>query len=447
MSLIKNLFKGVEGILLGQLDSVINEAKNPKSSVHFQPGDIDIVDILLMSEDQERTYSLMNQCVGFEVFESILSPTIFAELIIADSMALLETFPIGNGEYVKIVFKTPRNKGAPTNFLLRVNKIENKQINETNKRLTYTLQCVSAELIINSKTSTTLRGQDNISTLITNVLNDQLETSKPIFIDPTSGVEKVLLTGMKPFQIIDYLRQRAVSNQYLSSSFCFFENRKGFVFTTIERLFEQAFKEDDTDKLFFFDTSRKDRGDNVTYRNIIAFNQIQFGDIISTIEGGGLNNQVQEFDMITGNVNRVTYTDNIGADSFRSTSPTGTSSKSSTFTSNHGRSTSVTKLIPKRSDKPSGQIAEKISRTQAYAQKISQNIVQIHIYGDSDISAGDVIQCRLPSGADDKENEGVSRLTAGFYLVAKVRHMVLNNDRPQYTQALELIKSDLEEAR
>lgn len=445
MSLVKNLFKDVEKVLLGVVVGAFAEALNVKAPTNFQPGDVQLEDIVLISEDQQRTYSLMSQCVGFDIYESILSPIMFAELVVADSIGLLQNFPINGTEYIKITFKTPKNKGSPAQFLMRVNGIENKQVNESNKRLTYTIKCVSSELIENSRTQQSLVGTDNISTLVKNVMEDQLETSKPLFIDDTSGIEKVLLTRMTPFQIIDYLRQRAVSSTYLSSSFCFFENRKGFHFTTIEKLFEQAFKEDDTDKLFFFDTSRKDAGENVTMRNIIAYNQIQFGDTVSQIKSGGLNNQVQQFDLITGDVRKVTYTDNIGADEFKSTSPTGTSSKPTTFTKNHGRTTTVTKIIPVRSDKLAGEIAEKISRTQAYAQKISQNIVQIHIYGDSDISVGDVIRCRFPSGADDKDGQGTSRFTSGYYLVSKLRHIVLNTDRPQYTQALELIKSDIEE--
>jgi hypothetical protein len=445
MSLIKNLFADVEKMLLGTVGAALAEALNVKSPSKFQPGDVELVDIVLLSEDQERTYSLMTQCVGFDVYESILSPVMFAELVIADSIGLLQNFPILGGEFIKLSFKTPKNKGTPASFLFRVKGIENKQVNESNKRLTYTITCVSSELIINSKTNQSLVGTDNISTLIKNTLEDQLETNKPLFIDATAGMEKVVLTRMTPFQIIDYLRQRAVSTTYLSSSFCFFENRKGFHFTTIEKLFEQAYKDDDSDKLFFFDTSRKDGGENVTMRNIIAYNQMQYGDVIAQIRGGGLNNQVHQFDIITGDVREVTYTDNLGADQFKSTSPTGTSSKPSTFTKNHGRSTSVNKLIPGRSDKPTGELAEKISRTRAYAQKISQNIVQIHIYGDSDISVGDVIRCRFPSGADDKDGQGTSRFTSGYYLVSKVRHIVLNTDRPQFTQALELIKSDLEE--
>lgn len=452
MSLIKDIFKSVERALLGEIigaiEGALSEGANRKSVSKFQPGDVELIDIILMSDDQERAYSLMTQCVGFDVYESILSPVMFAELTIADSTGLLQNFPINGGEYVKLSFKTPQNKGAPVQYLMRVNRIENKQVNESNKKITYTLQCVSAELLTNSKSLVSFKVEATISDIINNILSNDLQTAKPRFIDPTAGIEKLLITRMTPFQAIDFVRQKAVSSQYQSSSFCFYENRKGFNFTTIERLFEQGAKDVEsgtTDKIFFFDTSRKDSAENVTMRNIIAYNQMQFADTMSQIKSGGLNNQVQQFDIITGDVKKVTYTDNIGADQFKASSSTSANKNQSSFVSNHGRTTTVTKIVPARSDKPATELAEKLTKTRAYAQKIAQNIVQIHIYGDSDVNIGDVIECRFPSGSDDKANAGMSRLDSGNYLVSKIRHIVLNTDRPQYTQALELIKGDLQE--
>ena len=152
MSLIKNLFHDVEKVLLGAAIGALSEALNVKSPSKFQPGDVELVDIVLLSEDQQRTYSLMKQVIGMDVYESILSPSMFAELIVADSIGLLQNFPILGGEYIKISFKTPKNKGKPAEFLFRVKGIENKSVNESNKRLTYTITCVSSELINNSKT-------------------------------------------------------------------------------------------------------------------------------------------------------------------------------------------------------------------------------------------------------------------------------------------------------
>jgi hypothetical protein len=449
MSFIKNIFNDVEKILYGAVATALNEGLNTKApSKTVVPGDVELIDILLLSEDQSRTYSLMSQVVSLEVFESVTSPVMFAELHIADSIGLLQSFPIIGEEYVKISFKTPKNKGQPATYLFRVNQVKNKTVNDSNKRLSYTLQLCSSELIKNSNVLLTKKQTENISNIIRSIMEDDIDTQKPVNIDTTIGIEEILLTRLQPFKAIDMLRQRAVSGEFKSSSFCFFENRKGFNFTTIERMMDVGGKQIESgnhDKVFFFDTSRKDSIENVTMRNILAYNQLTFTDTISKVASGGLNNQIQQFDLITGDLKKVTYTDNIGADQFKKTTSTAVGQNTTNFTKNHGRTTSVTKVVPIRTDKPPVQVTEKLSILQAYAQKITQNIVLIHIYGDSDINAGDMIECRFPTGIDSEKDKGVSRLDSGSYLVSKVRHIILNGDRPQYTMALELIKGDLQE--
>jgi hypothetical protein len=452
MSLIRNLFESVERSLFGAVASAVvgafQDGANAKSPSDYQPGDVTLTDIVLMSEGQDRVYSLMKQCVGFDIYESIMSPVMFAEVVISDSMGLLQSFPIIGEEYIKISFSTPKLKGAPATFLFRVNSVKDKKVTESTNKITYTLQCVSAELIHNSKQLVNIKESNTADNIIKRIFEEFLPSQKQLNIASTSGILDVLITRYAPLQAIDYVRQKAISSRYESSSFCFYENRNGFNFVTIEQLMEQGAKTieaGNSDKIFFFDASRKDNAKNVTTRNIIAYNQIQFGDTISQIKSGGLNNQVQQFDLITGDVTKVTYTDNEGADRFKSSSSSGASGKTTSFTSNHGRSTTVATVFPMRSDKPEIDMAGKMAKVRAFAQKLSQNIIQIHIYGDSTINIGDMIECRLPAGSDAKSIAGESRLDSGNYLVAKVRHIVLNSDRPQYTQALELIKTDLQE--
>lgn len=451
MSLIKDIFQSVERELLsGALDLAFGEGIGAKRiGDEFQPGDVDIIDIILLSEDGQRAYSLMNQAASVEIYESIMSPVIWAEISISDSMGLLQNFPIIGEEFVKIVFKTPKTFGDSATYLLRVNAVNNKQVTQNNKKITYTLQCCSAELMTNVKGYVTITTKDTIKNIIQTIIEDYVQSDKPVFVDSTTGVEEIKISNLTPFQAIDFIRQRAVSNRYQSSSFCFYESRRGYHFTTFERLVDDGAKivqSGNYDKVFFFDGSGKNDSQNVTYRNIIAYNQITFGDSISKVYDGSLNNEVQQFDLITGDLRKVTYTDNIGADVFRSSSETSSAGHSTSFTRRHGKQSTVTRLVPTNSELSSSDLADKITKSQAYAQKLAQNITQIHIYGDSEIALGDVINVKLPSGIDvSTGKDQISRLDSGTYTVAKIRQMILLGDRPQYTQALELIKHDLQE--
>lgn len=449
MSIIKDLFQSIEKHLLnGLIDLAFGEGINAKRTDDFHPGDVNVIDILLMSEDGQRAYSLMSQAVTIDIYESIMSPVIWADIQISDSSGLLQSFPIIGEEFIKIVFGTPMSPSTAS-YLLRVNSVNNKQVTQNSRKITYTLQCCSAELMKNVKQTVSIKKTNTIQDIVLSIFDDYIKTDKPVFVDATTGIEEITISSLTPFQAIDMLRQRAVSNRYQSSSFCFYESRYGYHFTTLERYLEDGaniVEKGETDKVFFYDTVRHESIDNVTYRNIIAYNMISFGDSITRVSEGGLTNEVQQFDMITGNVRKVTYTDNIGADSFKSSSQTSSSGQSTSFTRQHGYKSTVTRLVTTRSDTSSSDLAEKLSKSQAFAQKLSQNITQVHIYGDAELSIGDVIKLSLPSGIDTTTNRNtISRLDSGTYTITKIRQMITLGDRPVYSQALELVKHDLQE--
>lgn len=453
MSVITDIFSDIGKFLLNTvvdgLSDVSIGANAKTTGDEFQSGDVDLVDIVLMSEDGQRTYPLINQAVTLNIYESVMSPIMWADIEIADSQGILQNFPIIGEEFISIIFNTPGNANDPVNLLFRVNSVNNKQTNQTNKRMTYTLQCCSAETMTNAKVSVTETKTDSIDNIIKSIYDEYLDSEKKLTVAQTDGIEEQNITSLTPFEAIDYLRQRAVSRRYQSSSFTFYENRKGFHFAILEQMIDEGKKiaeAGNIDKVFFYDTARNTDSTAVNYRNVLAYNQIQFGDSITQVSEGGLNNAVQAYDLITGDITETTYTDNIGADEFQSSSSQSAGGHTTSFTRRHGQQTTTTRLITVRSDLPETEIGERLTKSQAYAQKLAQNITQIHIYGDASVNIGDVIECRFPSSIDSDDDTGVSRLDSGFYVVTKVRHIILNGDRPQYTQALELIKTDLQEA-
>ena len=451
MSFIGDIFSSVEKTLVGAVKAGVKDAlssNNKSPGNDLQPGDIDLQRVILTNEAGTKTYDLMHQVKGIEIYESILSPVIFCEMSVADSIGLHQNFPIIGEEYVTITFKSPKFPKSVT-YLFRVNKKFNLKITDNSKMATYTLQMMSSEVIKNSTRYVTKKYEDTVDKLVGQILSQELQTIKPIRIDKTAGIEKGRITRMQPFKAIDYLRRRAISNEYQSSSFCFFENRNGYHFTTIEKMIEDGNKALDkaktSNKTFFFDTNRKGSVQNVTMRNILAYNQIAFTDTVTKLQQGGLNNKVNSFDLLTGNIEQRTYDNTQGEGVFKTPDEGSAPMNTQSFTNNHKRTTAKTKFVVMTSDKPQLKLPEKLSILQAYAQKVAQNIVLIHIYGDSDITVGDMIKCTFPAATTADNDKGISRLDSGNYLVAKVRHIILNGDRPQHTMALELIKGSFTE--
>ena len=97
MSLISDIFSDVGKFLLNTVSDAISDinigvnAKTPNDE--FQSGDVDLIDIVLMSEDGQRTYSLINQAATLDIYESVMSPIMWAEIQIAYPLPCLPAWP------------------------------------------------------------------------------------------------------------------------------------------------------------------------------------------------------------------------------------------------------------------------------------------------------------------------------------------------------------------
>lgn len=449
---IQNSINKLTSSALGELFDTYGSTAGSKSiQGDFRPGDVNINSIFLLNEDQTRQHDLMQHATSIQIYESILTPVIFAEIAIQDNIELMQQFPILGEEYIKLSFSTPTSK-SNAEYILRVNQVRNKKINPNNKMVSYVLQCASPELILNATRYVNKSVEDNIANVVKEIVssNAGLASRKPISVDSTSGIEKILITRKAPFVAIDFLKSRAVSTEYESSSFVFFENRNGYHFTTVEKLMDVGMKKAGdsnlSDKQFYFDTLRNLNYDNATLRNVLAYNQISFGDTVARAERGGITNIVNQFDLITGGLTKINYTNNIGADKFKKADENAAAINTSTFNRIHGATTTATSLVPVSSDRPDTRRAERISKTQAYVESLTQNIVQIHVYGDSDLTVGDMINCSFPSATSVDNDKNISRLDSGNYLISKLSHIILLGDRPQHTISMELLKGSLTES-
>ena len=409
----------------------------------FRPGDVEVLSLMLHSDDGSREYDLRQVVRSMDIYESIMSPIIVARLDIQDSFDLLRSFPIITEEYVEFSFRLD-GETNPTNLRLHVKEVLDVRINEQQTMKTYTLTLVSQELLDNASRYVNQRFTAEISSSVREILERTLQTTKPMNIEPTKGIDNVLITRQQPLRAIDQLRRRAVSRKYASSSYAFFENKHGINFVTLEGLFDQGARNGVGDKVFFADSNVNDNSLKSTFRNMIAYHQVQFADSIDKIQQGGLNNKVAVMDFKTGGYRVLNFNETQSGDVFKSVNKEPVGQNSSYYTSKHSRTSGKTMLVPYDSSRNALELPEKVSRMQAYTQRIAQNIIQIFIWGDNEITAGDVIEVHFPSakGTTDTGSR-TDRLSSGKFLVAKLRHMFTFGAKPVYTQSCELINGEM----
>ncbi len=402
----------------------------------FRPGDVKISECLLLSKDGKREYDIRLQARHFDIYESLTEPLIFAEVIIADGIGLRRGFPLIGEETLKLSFNTP----TMTEIELELSVYEVADIMQTdnNKTELYTLKLCSPELLTNASRLISKRYEGQISEIIKRIVQQDLASSKEVQVESTSGIDNHLVSQLAPLQVIDKFRHRAVSPQNKSSSYCFYEDRNGFHFVTLEGLIRVG-KRTIADKVFFADDNIDIEIEQVRFRDILDWDQLVDQNSVEKVQAGALKNVVTKFDLLTGETNDITYTNEQYQDIFETT---GDISKNSTarFKNQYGESPAQTFLVPFSSDNNDDFIGEKVGILHGFVEKIAQNMMHILIHGDSSIEVGSIIACNFSStNALSKEKE--VKVVSLNYLVSAVRHQITISDRPVYLQSLELMNS------
>lgn len=396
---------------------------------NYRNGDCQIKTLTIESLDGKNKLNLYGQVSSIDIYESVMQPVIVGEIDIVDGISLMTNFPLIGEEVIKLEFLTPSMDTIK--YTLHVWKYDNIQFSDNSKQRTYTAHVISKEGLINATKNVTKRMNKQISDSIKDIVTEYLKTDQKLDIEPTIGIDDHLMSNVKPLQMIDNLRHRAISAQYKSSSFAFWQDRDGFHFRTIEQMVEKANKPKfnyNYDDSMDLDITKDGR-----YDNIIVYQPVQTVNTLDRLQMGGITNITKRFDIITGETSDVAFSDS--SDEF---SKAGTTSRSTTskFNEIFGQSTGTKPLVA-FGEKASEQLNEKYSNLPGFAQRIDQNILNISIYGNSNVRIGDGMKITINASTGLTGTTG--RQQENTYVVAKIRHSISVSAHPVYTQALELI--------
>ena len=403
------------------------------SPSRVEPGYVEIKKLILNTGVGEPV-NLTQMATDVNIYESIFQPYVYAEIVLVDSLGLANKFKLDELT-VDIEFTVPGVE-VSAKYTLSVMDRKGDQTGNQDKTKVYTMACISKEIDDKSANDA---GRYFVKANLGNLVGATLEalgSKKNILVEPTDGIVDVKLPNVKPFQLIDWARRRALSLTHESHSYVFFENKYGYRFTTIEKLFEDGVARIG-DKIFQYDSAVNIDVAGTNWRNIL------YRDAVSL--GKGLKQQLLEGNLaIARELNleqcKYTYTEKRETDyNFATLDPNGFTS--TTNRKNKFKDTKPSERMMVTSDEDDVGYKDKILALQAFIPRLLSNISRVYIYGDPSITAGDVIKCNIPDvdGLTDKKTE-YSKTLSGNYLVSKCRHMISLAGPPTYTQALEILK-------
>lgn len=225
------------------------------------------------------------QIRSLSIHEGINNKFLYGNMLLVETHDFASLFPLTGQEILDLILTTPGTEGEGTiDALFYVYKMTNRHI-MTDKSIAYKLHFVSLEgfYSLNKKISRAFTGNptDIMRDILTNQ-KDGLETGKDLLFEEASREIKYISNYWSPTKNIDYLKSVAVNPN--GSPYVFYENRNGFVFLSLERLYLSGLSQ-----TFFLDKYHRDvdekgrsfRNPFEDYRTIL---NIKWGDTYDNLK-------------------------------------------------------------------------------------------------------------------------------------------------------------------
>lgn len=406
----------------------------------YESGDVDINTLTITPISGGQAQGILPQTISVSIFEDFIAPALYCEVLINDSIGMLKTLPIIGQEYLDIDFQTPQRANYKARF--HIYQVADYRSDPLQQKAVYCLKGISQERIADSVGTVEKGYQQPIHSIVQDILQTSLNTTKKLFYEETKGVQQITFTRQSPFDAITMLRKRACSMKNQSSSFVFFENKYGFNFSTIENLMATN-QSNIGDKIFIRYTATANIHQNpLNFRQIVAATTANQYNMLGALGAGALNIEHNTFDLLkkTIKTNKYRLPD---FNQFSTPDAQGAVSPfTSTLNSMYGDSPALRLFNIEDSSKPDTFINDFMVDKLGFLATHLHGSVDIHVNGDSSVTIGDVITIQVPK-VDGLTSSTIQPepLTNGNFLVAKAHHYIqISAMKPKYTQSLNLMK-------
>lgn len=429
-------------------------------SDRLEPTDVEITGIdLVTGPGGAVVQSLASVVKEINIYESILSPAVFCNLIVYDANDLIEKAKVDayRNSYVKVGFKSP-NVSKPNEYTFLIEDVIANEQKNSNLGQVYVLRCIPPEVKVSQQTI--LQPGDNQwdgtvkglpSEIIPIIVEFMLGSNKKVHVKKKAEVSiDEIFAPTKPMILIDELRKYCVVHDPISSCFVFYEDCDGYHLNTIENMIKEQktiFGNNDSDKIFYFDAKRNQNNEGSNYRSVLGFKALSIKSVLDDYSGSYLgllkpNNPDKWQDPDTA---PLTYVENIvRGDMARYHIMDQEGEPLASVESEKSKKAATKLLIVQDGDKPDLLSGRVIDERLDFLSNLLTNMKHIYVYGDNSIRIGNLITVNFVRPSDITGNEGKTIRSSGQYMVGKIRHMIINDDRPKYLMSMEIFKSGVQ---
>ena len=380
--------------------------------------------------------------------ESIYSPSLEVNIIISDTNDaennLLTKLPVLSGDDVKLRFKSNQIEGEELTINVKIFEVTTG--NRSNDTQQYVLKCMSPEAYFNleKRFEKLYKQKSPEKDMIPDILKRYLGSSKRLLLGEYGSVNLTLASmRYRPFDfIIKHLCKKSIPTIVAkgegkgSAGFLFWETSAGYNFKSTDEVFSapkksttSPFKGAEEKETYFWNVAREnDSNDQASEaRNVLSFKLLSNDNSERASIHGGRSNLIGFFDVSSLQYNESIYKLEDNFDSFghlaKGPVPYGSSGNPTRVMTkvynNEMYENSDSKAQSESYDKIRQSLAQQLIRKNLS----NNNKVEINIYGNTNLHAGDKIYLAVLKGkssANTKEN--YDKKQSGYYTIATLVH-------------------------
>ncbi len=420
-----------------------------------------VVERAMIFTSEGAEINIKKLLISLDLYEDIRSSSVTGTLIMQDPLARSSTAPLIGQEYLSLRIKTPsRTKTELFNFtedVFTINRILDRT--DIEGQQAYTIHMVTHEQMKNLRTRVTRVLKGTESDIFEDLMLNTLSTKKNLFIEPTSGVRKIIPSNVRPFDVINQLTRTASSEQESSPTYFFYETAKGYHFRSLESMYAQPPKFNFVNEKKGGNNTAGGISDVITQLNNIESYQVSNGnDSVLNIKDGVYASKLITHDIFNKKIETHTFNYH---DSFKNQKHINHYDGNTKDNPMYSATSLEENGIMRISDFPAKTYVSPISRTSDFIHDSSKQqktndgtsgtfnftpynpeqflmngtsrkmqltrgfTIKIETKGNTSLTAGDIVNCNIdinavPDGQIYKD--GKDRFYKGRFLVVSIKH-------------------------
>jgi len=191
-----------------------------------------------------KVVGLKASIMGLSIFEGINQLTVTGTMTIQDAFNLASFGPIIGQEYLRLKIATPNLTGGENTIDYTSNPFVVTSIDDRvdigNGVQATTMTFCSREFIINQRARVRRTLVGSYSDIVQTMVENDLESDKELYSEPSSDKKKITAPNIKPFDVITIATKNAVSEKFNQSTYFFWESTSGFNFRTLGDMYAQT---------------------------------------------------------------------------------------------------------------------------------------------------------------------------------------------------------------